>query len=168
VLAEGGVCAIDADGIGSSTYFLAKAVHKERVQIYQGSSPSAWHDKARVLSFRNTRAAAYWSLRQALDPSSGLDLALPPDRELRAELCAPTWHPLPGGAVQLEAKDDIKARLGRSPDKADAVVMAWWDDGGVALRQAYREKPKPRDEKADYIALARSRGYMSRANGTHR
>jgi len=37
--------------------------------------------------------------------------------------------------VKLEKKDKIKARLGRSPDLADAVVMAFWEDP-KALRAA--------------------------------
>jgi hypothetical protein len=128
VLAEGGVALIDGDGIGASTFHLARALVGERVRCYLGSAPSDWADAARVLTFRNVRAAAHWALREALDPSSGLDIALPPDRNLRAELCAARWERLPGGAIKLEAKEDIKERLGRSPDAADAVVMAWWSD----------------------------------------
>lgn len=134
VLAQGGVGSIDADGIGSSTYFLARALIGDRVWCYRGNDPTEWQDRARVMRFRNTRAAAHWALREALDPANGLDLALPPDRELRAELCAARWETLPGGAIKVELKEDIKARLGRSPDKADAVVMAWWTDPQAARR----------------------------------
>jgi hypothetical protein len=35
-----------------------------------------------------------------------------------------TARPTMEGKVRIEAKDALKARLGRSPDKADAVVMA--------------------------------------------
>lgn len=30
------------------------------------------------------------------------------------------------GKIQLEAKEDLKGRLGRSPDRADAVAMAFY------------------------------------------
>ena len=33
---------------------------------------------------------------------------------------------LPDGRVKLESKDDLKPRLGRSPDKLDALCMAVW------------------------------------------
>ncbi len=69
----------------------------------------------------NRRAAAYWTLRRRLEDGT---LALPPDDELFDELLAIRWRPTPEGKVRIEAKDDLKARLGRSPDKADAVVMA--------------------------------------------
>ena len=62
-------------------------------------------------------------MREALDPSNERKLALPPDRELLAELCAPRWVPQTNG-VKVEGKEDIKKRLGRSIDKADAVVLA--------------------------------------------
>ncbi len=125
VMVDGGIGWIDADGIGSSTYFLAKALLKHTIRAYQGSAPTDWRDKARVLSFINTRAAAWWALREALDPTSGQEIALPPSRNLRVELCSPKWEKLAHG-VKIEAKKDIKARIGRSTDEADAVVMAWW------------------------------------------
>ncbi len=126
MMVDGGVGYIDADGIGSSTYFLARATIGKRIRAYQGSAPTAWRDKAKVLAFVNTRAAAWWKLREALDPSSGENLALPPGRELRIELCAPHWEKQTNG-VKIEPKKDIKERLGHSPDLADAVVMAFWD-----------------------------------------
>ena len=69
------------------------------------------------------RAAAYWQLREWLDPEHGYGVALPPGRELLAELCAPRYRMLTSG-VQLESKDEVKKRLGRSPDLADPVVYA--------------------------------------------
>ena len=56
-----------------------------------------------------------------LDPKIGENVALPPDPELRADLCAPLWMLTPGG-IQIEGKLDIVKRIGRSPDKGDAVI----------------------------------------------
>ena len=33
-----------------------------------------------------------------------------------------------GGKVQVESKDEIRKRLGRSTDDGDAVVMAFWEE----------------------------------------
>ncbi len=71
--------------------------------------------------YLNARAEAYWRLREKLEAG---ELALPPDEKLMDELIATRWRPTPEGKVRIEAKDDLKARLGRSPDRADAVVMA--------------------------------------------
>jgi hypothetical protein len=45
------------------------------------------------LAFANKRAEVWWKFREALDPDQpdGSSIALPPDPELRADLCAPTW-----------------------------------------------------------------------------
>jgi len=63
-------------------------------------------------------------LREALDPVTGDNVQLPPDRRLAAQLAAPTWK-LRGDQILIESKDDIRARLGSSIDDADAVVLAW-------------------------------------------
>ena len=77
------------------------------------------------LRFANLRAEAWWRLREALDPSNGAEgLILPDDPILLRDLTAPTFRVGPRG-VQVEAKEDIAARLGRSPDRGDAVAMAW-------------------------------------------
>jgi hypothetical protein len=45
-------------------------------------------------------------------------------------LTAPHWRVMSGGHIQVESKDDIRKRLGRSTDYGDAVVMAFYDDAG--------------------------------------
>lgn len=47
------------------------------------------------------------------------------DEALFEELLALRWRPTPQGKVQLERKDDLRSRLGRSPDRADAVAMVF-------------------------------------------
>jgi hypothetical protein len=48
---------------------------------------------------------------------------LPPDRDLEIELTAARWSSV-GGVVRIEPKADIKKRIGRSPDRADAVALS--------------------------------------------
>src|SRR5262245_49661224 len=76
------------------------------------------------LGFVNLRSELFWRLREALDPVTGDNVQLPPDRRLAAQLAAPTWK-LRGDQILIESKDDIRARLGSSIDDADAVVLAW-------------------------------------------
>jgi hypothetical protein len=89
-------------------------------------------DRSREFTFLNLRAAAWWNLREMLDPSRGFEIALPDSDSLRADLTAPKWTVRSGGAIQIEAKDDLKKRLGRSPDEADAIVQAFWTDSESA------------------------------------
>jgi hypothetical protein len=83
-------------------------------------------DKSGQLKFRNWRAYLYWTFREALDPKSGKNIALPPDTKLKADLCTPMWK-LSLQGIQIESKDEIKDRLGRSPDNGDAVVYCAMD-----------------------------------------
>ncbi|WP_447867247.1 terminase [Rahnella bonaserana] len=99
---------------------------------YMGIKASVRRTADKLLSFYNVRTEAYWRLREALNPDQpgGSDVALPDDPTLLSDLTAPTYEVkkgMSGGVIQLEAKDKLKARLGRSPDRGDAVVMAWSD-----------------------------------------
>jgi hypothetical protein len=43
-------------------------------------------------------------------------------------LAAPTWKVLSGGKIQVESKPEIKKRIKRSTDSADAILQAAFDD----------------------------------------
>lgn len=77
-----------------------------------------------MLGFANRRAELWWKFAEALDPNSGEDIALPPDQALAADLATPRWK-LSSQGIRVELKEDIRKRLGRSPDRGDAVVMSW-------------------------------------------
>lgn len=112
---------------------------------FNGASASVAKSKDGKLSFCNKRAEAWWRMREELNPDQegGSCIALPPDPELRADLCAPTWH-LTARGIQIESKEDIRKRIGRSPGKGDAVVMAL-DSGGHAVKRANRAGgPQPK------------------------
>jgi len=76
------------------------------------------------LGFKNKRAEATWRLRELLSPESQEKVALPPDAQLRADLASYRWKLLSGGIIQVESKEDIRKRIGRSPDDGDAVIIA--------------------------------------------
>jgi hypothetical protein len=77
--------------------------------------------------FLNVRAEMYWHLRELLERGR---IALPRDEALFAELLQTRWALVDSsGKIKIEAKDDIRARLGRSPDRADALVYAFADGG---------------------------------------
>lgn len=97
--------------------------------LFNGAmSAEGRRDRTGMLKFKNIRAAATWYLREALDPNHGSFLALPPDPELKADLCSLRMKP-DTSLVQIESKEDIRARIGRSPDRGDAVIMAHFAKG---------------------------------------
>ena len=106
---------------------------------FNGASASDARSKDGTLSFRNKRAEAWWRFFEELSPDQpgGSVIALPPDPELRADLAAPRWTMGPAG-ILIESKDDLRKRLGRSPGKGDAVVMALAMGEQAVKRQAKR------------------------------
>ena len=114
---------IDVIGVGASVYDTARAQGLRALGL-NGAEASAARDRTGRLGFLNRRAEWWWHLREALDPDRGEDLALPPDRELLADLVAPRWR-LSSRGIQVESKDEIRARIGRSPDKGDSLVYAF-------------------------------------------
>ncbi len=121
-LAGGNQVNIDVIGIGSSVYDHVKG--SMRAVPMNGSAGTEAKDRSGQLGFRNKRAEWWWKMREALDPAYGEAVCLPPDPRLRADLCAPMWK-LTASGIQVESKDDIIARIGRSPDRGDAAVYAW-------------------------------------------
>jgi hypothetical protein len=125
---DGASVNVDVIGIGASAYDVLKEqrwlkvlpVNNSEAKVIRGH-----RDRSGRMRFSNVRAASWWRLREALDPNGPEKLALPPDNELLADLCAPRYKVLTSG-IQIEAKEDVAARLGRSIDCGDAVVLAYW------------------------------------------
>jgi len=112
---------IDVSGIGSSGFDHLKVLYKQ-VQPFNPAEGSEYRDRSRKLKMRNKRAEMYWRMRDALDPVYGDDIALPPDTELLADLCSARYK-ISSAGVLVEEKEEIKKRIGRSPDVGEAVMM---------------------------------------------
>jgi hypothetical protein len=121
---------VDVIGIGAG---VVDRLREQRlpVESFNASEGTPRKDSSGELGFTNVRSAAWWALRELLDPAIGEPVALPPDDLLVGDLTAPHWRVLSGGRVQVESKDDIRKRLGRSTDSGDAVVQAFWSRGRV-------------------------------------
>ena len=103
---------------------------------FNGAETSTAKTKDRLLKFYNKRAGALWKLREELDPDQegGSCIALPVDPELLSDLCALTWK-LTTRGIQIISKEDLKAKLGRSTGKGDAVFMAL-SEGDMAVQRS--------------------------------
>lgn len=123
---------IDVLGVGCSPYDSLKRLEIENViPVNGGASTKNAKDRTGVLEFFNLRSMMYWNMRELLDPRNNFNIALPPDKKLKAELLTPRWSVTKAktefGQIRVESKDDIIKRLGYSPDRADAVVYAFAD-----------------------------------------
>jgi hypothetical protein len=136
---ESPVIGIDVIGIGSSVYDHTKVHHDLDVRAINVGSGSKETSKDGKYAFGNLRAEIWWKFREALDPTSGEDIALPPNRRLRQELRSPRYS-VQGGKIKVESKDEIRKRIGRSTDAADAVLEAWHvanEDLGIIWSERY-------------------------------
>lgn len=118
---------IDTIGVGAGVYDRLREL-KQPVVPYTGSAKTNFRDQTGEYGFVNTRSAAYWNMRQLLDPANESIVMLPDDDLMISDLTTPTWD-IDSGAppkIKVEKKDDVVERLGRSPDRGDAVVMAFW------------------------------------------
>ncbi len=111
---------VDVVGVGTSTYDFLASQNIHTLPI-NGAAKSL--GMAGNLRFANLRAELHWRLREALDPMNPDPIALPPDEKLAVDLTAVRWF-LGASGIQMELKEKIKQRIGRSPDRGDAVVLA--------------------------------------------
>lgn len=121
----GGGCAnIDVIGIGSSAYDSCVQAGLEIYDVNFAAGTNAT-DASGTMKMVNKRAEYFWRMREALDPKrdEAEQISLPNDPELLGDLRAPRWK-MQSNGIQIESKEDIKKRIGRSPDCADAVVLA--------------------------------------------
>jgi hypothetical protein len=80
-------------------------------------------------------------MRELLDPANGHEIALPPDPELKSDLCSARWEMSPRG-IKIEPKYCnnpqsssnnccIRHRIGRSPDVGEACIYAYAESPAV-------------------------------------
>lgn len=140
---------VDTIGVGAGTYnelhrlkkrvqgLVASSKPLERTEKAPDGGTYEWAADGNV--FRHLRDQMYWQLREDLRLGR---LDMPKDEDLWEELTEPKFVDEPKTIV--EPKEEIKERLGRSPDKADAVVMGNW----VRLRHIPKQPKEPPHKEA--------------------
>ena len=93
-------------------------------RIMVASSPT---EKSDLGEFGVLRDQLWWTVREWLKTDPGA--MLPPDEKLLEELSVPEYE-IRGGKVKVMAKDTMRKHLARSPDKADALCLAFVKDTG--------------------------------------
>jgi phage terminase large subunit len=72
--------------------------------------------------FTNLKAEAYWGLREHMESGAVCGLN---DLETEAQLSAILYRATPSGKTEIESKEDARKRGQSSPDRAEALVMAF-------------------------------------------
>ncbi len=126
---------IDVVGVGSSAYDAFKAIprYEDVAKAFNAGEGSNYivytkegNKKKALFAMYNKRAEYHWKMREALNPQAENDIALPPGNEIVADLCAAKYELVAGKPpkIKIEKKENIKKRLGRSPDVGEAIMLA--------------------------------------------
>lgn len=134
---------VDSVGVGSGTVNKLKELNCYVNALNGGARPEPeleYVEDGRVpvadeAKYADLRAQMWWQLREDLQHGR---IALPRDEELFRDLTTPTWW-TKAGKIWVESKEDIRKRLGRSPDKGDACVYGNW----VRQRGKVQEPEQP-------------------------
>jgi len=109
---------VDGCGLGAG---VVDRLREQSVNVIECNSAAQASDPKR---WRNLRAEMW---EHAADLFREGKVSLPDDPELINELSLVRYKTIESnGRLQVESKEDIKKRLGSSPDKADAFVMGLW------------------------------------------
>lgn len=112
---------VDATGVGAGV-----APHMQRqgcaaVGVKVASAPTV---KTELGEFQILRDQLWWAVREWLRIDEGA--MLPPDELLLEELRTPTYE-VANGKVRVTKKDIMRELLKRSPDRADALCLSFYE-----------------------------------------
>jgi hypothetical protein len=93
--------------------------------------------------YRNKRAEMHFGVSEWVKNGGWL----PDVPELLGELTTPTYTVREDGKFQIEAKEQVKERLGRSPDLADALALTF---AYADMPQLKATRPRPDYDPDDW------------------
>lgn len=111
---------IDTVGLGAGVYDIIRSNGFRVNEIISGGGPiELWGENYR---FRNLRCQMHWHFRELLrEGNFSINIH---DRELEEEMLSVRYEISSEKMITIEAKEEIKKRIGRSTNKHDAVVYA--------------------------------------------
>jgi len=118
---------IDVVGIGAG---VVDRLKEQQYPVAEMNAGEAAQNKER---FVNKRAEWYWALRERFQTG---DIAISPgDDELASQLASLKYKFDSRGRIQIESKEDMRKRGLPSPDKADALMLAFARSGSEVLSE---------------------------------
>ena len=107
---------VDMGGTGGGgVYDCLKTMGRKPIKVWFGGA--AVNDRR----FMNCRVEMWWSVREWLEGGG----AIPDREELKTDLTGPTYWYQAGNKVQMESKEDMRARGLASPNEGDGLVMTF-------------------------------------------
>ena len=121
---------VDEIGVGAGVLDNLKADKRFNAQGLNGSNSPSNNEK-----YLNLRAEVFDGLRQRFADG---DISIPNDPELISQMASLTYKYNARGQLQLESKDAIRSSGRQSPDKADAIALAFTSEIKTKPRQSIR------------------------------
>lgn len=142
---------VDADGIG---YYMALHLRDAGFPVNQ---IKAGLPAARKERFYNVKAEAYWGLRMRLQSGEIRGLT---DETAISQLAGLRYEHNARGQVVIESKEKARKRGVKSPDRAEALMLAFYErpyaevpEGLVESFDAFEEERPRRREETGYDAF---------------
>lgn len=108
---------VDVIGIGSGIVDALSEMKEPVLSINSSSRPTIERNQVKYSNMRSQMI-----MEAANRFADGL-VSLDDDTMLQSQLASYTFDFMSSGKVQVESKDDIKKRLGHSPDRSDCFIM---------------------------------------------
>ena len=114
---------VDPIGVGASVVdAMLRSGWRVDSANFAAKPRNIYREECGDMAFANLRAELWWSVRELARRKR---IVIPKKfGSTWSELIEPSYHYNSRGALVVEEKDKVKARLGRSPDGADAFVLA--------------------------------------------
>lgn len=134
---ESGATAVKVDSIGIGFGVIGElrnmsndGLHQAQISAVNVAEKASESDK-----FMNLRAEIWWQIGRGNSESRSWDLSTMANGDATvAQLLEPRWSVDTKGRIKVEPKDDVRSRLGRSPDNADALLLAFYSAGRPNIR----------------------------------
>lgn len=127
---ETGATAVKIDSIGVGFGVIGELRNNKALRGVQIRAVNVGEKASRPDRFANLRAEIWWEVGRLLSERRGWDLSTMDNADTAvAQLLEPQWDTDPTGRIRVEKKEEIIKRLGRSPDNADALLLAYYSGG---------------------------------------
>jgi len=137
----GSTVVVDSNGIGAGVYDALRRMPSVRA-VACNTATAATKKNAYI----NTRAELHFKMAEWLR----LGGRIPDDDRLVQELIAPTYDCDAMNRIRVESKDEIRKRIKRSPDRADACLLTFFSRVGPSDPGLFTAVPTPQGYSINY------------------
>ena len=120
---------VDSIGVGWGIVSTLTAWGKEKKHNAEIVGVNVAERANDTIRFTSQRAELWWTGRHLLQPDKdGIQqIRLEIDTRTQSQLSAPTYSSDSGGRIQIESKKSMKSRNVGSPDRAEALLLAFYE-----------------------------------------